>query len=1068
MSKLAGLSLANRSLIALATILVMAFGFVATASLRQELIPSLEFPIAAVATPYQGASPDVVEREVTEPIENAIKGVEGLETITSTSRTGMSSVQVELAYGTDLDRAVQEIQQAIGRISGRLPDNVDPVVQAGSFDDFPVIQMAASAGMTQQELSRRLESAVVPALKGIEGVRDATVTGVRKQEVSILLDPEKLFDKGLNNQTVTQALQANGLVLPGGSLDANGRALSIDVGRSFRSVKDIENIYLAPAPSPMIPGLPPQAPKKPVKLADVATVRMIEAKATAYTRTNGQPTLGISVTKTRDGNTVQISEEIREKVAELRTTLGPGADLTVITDQAPFIQESIEGLTHEGLLGLIFAVVVILLFLFSFRSTLVTAVSIPLSLLIAMIGLYAGDHSLNILTLGGLTIAVGRVVDDSIVVLENIKRHLEYGEARGPAILTAVREVTGAVTASTITTVAVFLPIGLVGGQVGELFRPFAVAVTIALLASLLVSLTIIPVLAYWFLKPGRAVLKALDKAGDDPAAREAAVREIRARADEKERRSLLQRSYVPVIRFAVRHKVITIVVALVIFVGTFGLTSGLKTDFLGDAGANTLNVTQQMPAGTSLAATDAAARKVEQAVRELDGVDNYQVTVGGNGGGVFGGGGGNRARYTINTKPDIDQTAFEDSLRRKLAGLDGVGTLQISEAGGGGFGTSIEVLVQAPDQESLEAATAQVVTAVKGVQGTADVASDLAAEEPGVSVTPDRRKAAEAGLSDAQIAQAVQTALNGTRQSALVGGEQRDVYLRSGVVPETAADLRKLDITSPTGKTVDLEDVATVREVRRPTQLSRVDGERAAKVTAKPEGRDLGTVTADLTERVNALTLPQGAKASIGGVSADQQESFAQLGIALLAAIAIVFLVMVATFRSLIQPLILLVSVPFAATGALGLLRITDTPMGVAAIIGMLMLVGIVVTNAIVLIDLINQYRAEGMGIREAVIEGGRHRLRPILMTAVATICALLPMSLGLTGGGVFISQPLAVVVIGGLVSSTLLTLVLVPTLYTLVEEVKERARRGRGRRRPQEPGPAAESARPELAARA
>ncbi|WP_283138035.1 efflux RND transporter permease subunit [Rhizohabitans arisaemae] len=1030
MSKLARLSLANRSVIALATIAIMIFGGLITPSLRQELIPSLELPVAAVATAYPGASPEVVEREVTEPIENAVKGIAGLESVTSTSSSGFSTVQVSFTYGIDIKSAVQEIEQAVGRLGPRLPADVDPSVQAGRFDDFPVVILAASSALDQQRLADQLEKTVIPELTAIDGVRDARVAGVRDKEIAIRLDLGKVLKAGLTPSGVTNALQANGVVLPGGTLTEGGRTLAIDAGRSYASIDELRNLTLAPAPSPAlaIPGLAAPKPAKAVKLSDVADIDVREATARALTRTNGQPTLGIQVVKAADASTVAISDAVHAKLGDLRTAMGNGADLTVVFDQAPFIKDSIHGLTTEGLLGLAFAVLVILLFLFSFRSTIVTAVSIPLSLLIAMIGLYVSDYSLNILTLGALTIAVGRVVDDSIVVLENIKRHLGYGERRRDAVLTGTKEVTGAITASTITTVAVFLPIAFVGGQVGELFRPFAVTIAIALLASLLVSLTIIPVLAYWFLKPSTGV--------------------DRTAAEERERNGIMQRTYVPIINWAVRRKALTLALGMLVFIGTIALTPALKTNFIDSSGQNTLSVTQTLPPGTDLATTDAAARKVEQAIGALTEIETYQVTVGSTGSALLGAGGGNQARFSISTDPDADQAAFKDRLRRVLDGLTDVGEVKVAGQQSGFGGSSLEVLVQAPDEKVLRSATQMVTDMVRGIEGAADVTNDLEAAEPGVEVVPDRTKAAKAGLSDAQIGQAVQQSVSGSRRPILVGGETYSLVIRGGIIPLTVKDLKGLNIATPTGKTVRITDVATVREVDRPTRLTRIDGARSAKVTASPSADDLGRINTALTAKLAELKLPAGAKAVIGGVSADQQEAFGQLGLALVAAVAIVFAVMVATFGSLIQPLILLVSVPFAATGALGLLLATDTPLGVPAIIGLLMLVGIVVTNAIVLIDLINQYRSAGLGVREAVVEGARHRLRPILMTAVATICALFPMSLGLTGGGVFISQPLAVVVIGGLISSTLLTLVLVPTLYTLVEEFKERRKSRRGRR--------------------
>lgn len=671
------------------------------------------------------------------------------------------------------------------------------------------------------------------------------------------------------------------------------------------------------------------------------------------------------------------------------------------------------------------------MFLLSVRSTLVTAISIPLSLLVALIALWGWGFSLNLLTLGGLTIAVGRVVDDSIVVLENIKRHLGYGEEKSTAVLNGVREVAGAVTASTLAAVTVFLPIVVVGGMVGQLFRPFSLAVTIALLASLLVSLTI-PVLAYWFLKA--------------PAGAAREPERVREQALAREWRSPLQRAYVPMIRWVSRHQVVTILLGVVVFAGSMALVPRLETSFLGNSQQNTFNVQQELPPGTSLARTTEAAKEVEQALDDVPDVRSYQVTVGSMGGdfaAFFGMAGTNSARFAVTTDPEADQSRVESELRSALNDLEGVGELTLSNASEGQVGSELEVTVTAPDNRALRQAAGQVTDAVRDVSTTRDVTSNLTSEVPRISVDVDEEKAAERGLTEAQIGRAVQLVNQGRpAAAATIDGERRDVEIRldgpSSTDPDEVADIR---IPAPSG-TVRLGEVADVSRTQAPIRITHTDGDRSATVSATPTTENIGAVTADVRERLADLELPEEADYALGGVSEDQQRAFRDLGIALGAAVLLVYLIMVATFRSIVQPLILLVSVPFAATGTVGLLLATDTPLGVSALIGALMLVGIVVTNAIVLLDLVNTYRAGGMDARTAVVEGGRRRLRPVLMTAIATICALTPMALGLTGDGAFISRPLALTVIGGLTTSTLLTLLLVPALYVLTEDLGARVR--------------------------
>ncbi|GAA3438813.1 hypothetical protein GCM10018954_084320 [Kutzneria kofuensis] len=587
---------------------------------------------------------------------------------------------------------------------------------------------------------------------------------------------------------------------------------------------------------------------------------------------------------------------MRDKISQLEADLGDNAKLTVIQDQAPAVNKAVEGLTEEGLLGLAFAVVVILIFLLSVRSTIVTAVSIPLSVVIALIVLWTTKTSLNLLTLGGLTIAIGRVVDDSIVVLENIKRHLSYGEDKKRAVLDGTREVAGAVTASTLTTVAVFAPIAVVGGLVGELFAPFGLTVTVALLASLLVALTIVPVLAYWFLKPA--------KEGTDP---EEAVR--------KELRNPLQRMYVPVIRFATRRRLTTVLIAILIMFGTLAMGAGLKTNFLDGSGENTINVSQALPVGSSLATTDAAAKRVESAIQGVDGVQTYQVTVGSGGGflGFGGNSGTSKASYAITIKDGADLDTVQNSLRDKLNALPDAGKITVGAGGGGGGfgGSSLQVVVQASDENVLRTASDAVQKTMSGISGVTDVTSDLVNSAPEVHVSVDRQAAAKQGLSDSTIGQAVQAQLAGSQIAQLtLNGTSENVVLRTGSAPGDLDALKALPLPGTTG-VVRLDSVATVQQTNGPVQIKRIDGARSATVSGTADSANTGAISADLTQKLKDTKLPAGATYSIGGVSQQQSDAFGNLGIALAVAVALVFLIMVAVFRSLIQPLVLLVSIP-------------------------------------------------------------------------------------------------------------------------------------------------------------
>jgi HAE1 family hydrophobic/amphiphilic exporter-1 len=657
--------------------------------------------------------------------------------------------------------------------------------------------------------------------------------------------------------------------------------------------------------------------------------------------------------------------------------------------------------------------------------------------LITFIGLGSLNYSLNLFTLSALTIAIGRVVDDSIVVIENINRHLSYGEPKKKAVLRAVREVSGAITAATITTVAVFFPITLVSGLIGELFRPFGFTFAIALVASLLVSLTIVPVLAYWFLKAPKQQEFKSEKEAEEAAAK------IRHEEEERERKSLLQRGYLPVLNWTQKRPVITLVASFLILMITFGMSGFLKTDFIGSSGNNGFVINQTLPAGATLEQKDAASAKVEQILLKEKSITVVNTTIGTSGDGrvAFGAAAGGIS-IQVTTEEDTDIVKLQDQLTETFAKDASLGEIKFASGGGPAFGGSdtIDIKVIAANDSQLTEGIKAVQAAMKGTKDAGEITNSLAEKQRTLRVTVDRMAAAKKGLTEIAVGGIVASAMKPSSIGKLnIDDVSTPIYVVKTDVANTVAKVKNISIPSATG-IVKLSSIAKIEEVEVPVSITSEKGDRTAKVMITPAGDNLGALTAEVTKRLNAVELPVGVTATIGGVSASQADSFSQLGIALLAAIAIVFVVMVATFSSIIQPLILLISIPFAATGALGLLLATNTPLGVPAIIGMLLLVGVVVTNAIVLIDLINQYRKQGRPTQQAIMDGARQRLRPILMTALATIFALTPMALGITGSGGFISQPLAIVVIGGLFSSTVLTLVIVPVLYWLVEGRKER----------------------------
>ncbi|MEV5053843.1 efflux RND transporter permease subunit [Arthrobacter sp. LAR12-1-1.1] len=1040
MFRLAKLSLANRALIALITVFASVFGVITMSSLKQELIPSIEFPQITVISSMPGASPEVVDKQISAPLEKALNSVEGLESTSSTSRNGVSQISLAFTYGSNLDRARNQIDRAISNAKQALPKDVQPQAIAGSISDFPIVFLAVSSDKPLSELNADLARLSVPRLQKLDGVRGADVTGGATQHIQILPRPKDLAASGAGIQSISDALKNNGALVPAGTIEEQGKTLSLQIGSPVDSLDAIK-------------ALPLGAARDAATIGSVADVSLVEDARTSITRTNGKETLALSVTKKPEGDTVAISHAVKDAIAQLEAELGSNAKFTPVFDQAPFIEKSIKDLTTEGLLGLGFAVLVILVFLMSVRATLVTAVSIPLSLLITFIGLSATGYSLNILTLGALTIAIGRVVDDSIVVIENIKRHLSYGEDKITAIVTAIREVAGAITASTLTTVAVFLPIAFVGDLAGALFRPFALTVTIALLSSLLVSLTIVPVLAYWFLRTPAVTGSPAGSAAD-----------IAAKAHEAEQSTLLQRGYLPVLAGTQRHPVLTLIAAALVLAGTVAMSPLLATDLLGRSGENSMTVKQALPAGTSLDEASASAIRVEDTLRGIDGIKDVQATTGNaqTGFSALLSSGASNSTFTVVTDEKANQGKLQDTVRSELSKLGDAGKITVgSQQGGFGTSSTVDITLKAATTADLRTASDAMVKAMDGVPGSSEVATNLAASQPVVQVKVDRAKAVAAGLNEERVA-GVLAATISPIPAGTVRIDTNDFPVRIGEGTRfTSIDaVREIPLPTAAG-TVPLGSVASVEQVDVPVSITASNGQRTARVSVTPSGSNLGAVSTEVQNRLKSVQLPPRVTATIGGATTQQADSFRQLGLALLAAIAIVYVIMVAAFKSLIQPLILLVSVPFAATGAIALLVVTGVPLGLPSLIGMLMLVGIVVTNAIVLIDLINQYRQPrngepGMNVADAITHGARQRLRPILMTALATVFALTPMALGLTGGGGFISQPLAIVVIGGLISSTALTLILVPVLYRLVEGRRERKALQKSLRRGRHSGPA------------
>jgi HAE1 family hydrophobic/amphiphilic exporter-1 len=1015
------LSLRLGVVVFLGVVLLFGAGIFAATQVQQDLLPDISVPAVIVITPYPGASPEVVDQQVSVPVGNAMQGVPGANTVQATATQGASLVIVLFKDGTDLKSAEQDVNSALGKVKALLPAQaLSSTVQTFSTNSLPILTYAISASEPLGDLAGQVRAAALPKLKGLAGVSSVVVTGAPTDEVEVTLDPAKLAAHGISLGQVASALQQASIVQSIGSLKQGSATIPIQISGALTSLDQIGKITVTPAGAS--PGGKPAAP---VRIDQLGTVNVVSVPADTITRTNGKLSIGLQIIKGPNANTVTVANEVWTGLPGIESAIGHSVHFESISDQATPITQAIGDILREGLAGAIFAVLVIYLFLRSARATVVAAISIPLSLLVALIVLWQQGITLNILTLGGMMVAIGRVVDDSIVVLENISRHVSEGERPLVAAYTGAREIITAVAASTLTTVAVFLPIAFLTGIAGSFFRPFALTVVVALLASLVVAVTVVPLLASRLLPAVRA---------------EGVERRLRL--------SWTQRIYVPTIRWATSHRLLTIVAAAAFFAASMALIPLLRVNLLDQSSSPTFPISITMPANSTLVQTDAETQKVESLLSGIQGITAYQATVGGQSD-PFAPPGTVPADPTQASVLVLVQNGQYNSalagVQQSLRAYEGPAKIGVGQAQNSSNASSsqMQVDVSAGDRSTLQVANDLVLAALSRVQGLAELKTNLVTSKPQYQLVPTDKLAAS-GLNIQTLAAIVAQAING-QVAAQAVLPQGTMVIRVQLPPgtaDTAATLSALPIPTALG-VVPLSTLATIQQVTGPQTVTRVNGDLDATITGTITGNDTRAVQTSVSSALAGVSLPSGASLSTGGVFAQLSTVLTQFALALLAAIGLVYLIMVATFRSLLKPLVLLVAIPFAATGAIIALVATNTSLSLPGLIGILMLTGIVVTNAIVLLDLIEQYRDRGLNLHDAIIEGGRHRLRPILMTAFATMLALVPLAVLGGGGGIggaFISRPLAIVVIGGLFTSTVLTLILVPVLYSLASRFASR----------------------------
>jgi len=1007
---------------------VIILGFVAFSRLAVDLYPDIKLPVAAVITTYSGAGPEEVESQVSRPIESIMGTLANVKEIQSWSAPGSSIVIVRFNWGTDMDFATLNMREKLALIETYLPDAVDkPMVVKMDPTMMPVLQIGVTGGKDLAQLQDLVEDKIKPELERVDGVASVILTGGLTREVRVDVDPAKLSNYGLTLGQVTQVLRADNFNLAGGTVRHGPRELFVRALQQFESVDDIKNVMITTPAGANI------------RLSDIAEITDGYKDAEQYTRVNGKPSIGIHILKQTDANSVKVSQKVRATLEEVGKTIPGGIEVGVVFDQADFINQSMSTIKRSMLEGALLAMLVIYVFLRSVPSTLVIATSIPLSVVATFLLMYFSKMTMNMVTMGGVALAIGRIVDDSIVVLESIFRHRLAGKPPEQAAVEGASEVGNAVMAATFTTVAVFFPVVFVEGISAILFRPLAMTVSFGILSSLVVALTIIPLLS------SRMMTADI-------------VHEVKTEEGLSGPRRVLARLYLfldslgeryrLVIRWALRRRRRVVVTVSVLMVASLGLVPLIGAEFLPKSDAGQIGINIEMDKGTVLDETDQVTARVEAAVKAIPEVTTVFTSVGSEGSSrmyMTGASSGDTAtlKVMLCKKSERKRSTAEiaEDIRERVGDIAGA-KITVSEVDPMMTGMSsskpVNIEIAGDDLEVLRELSDRAVDIVRSVPGTREVESNLAEGKPEVRIKVDRAKAAYYGITPGQVASTVQAAFEGTVATRYrVEGDEVDVRVR--YQPSARDDLSKLGalmMTTPAGAQVPLSQVAELELARGPMSITRLHQVRTAQVTANISGRDLNSVIRDIQERMEkGLALPGGYTVKYTGENKEMVESFQSLLYALLLAVVLVYAVMAIQYESFFDPFVIMFSVPTCFIGGAFGLAVTGRTFNVVAFIGVIMLVGIAVSNAIVLVDYIKTLRERGMERNQAIEEAGAVRLRPVLMTALCTIIALLPLALGLGEGGE-LEAPLATVVIGGLTASTVITLVLVPVVYTIFDD--------------------------------
>lgn len=985
-------SLKNAGVIFIAMLMVIAGGFYSVKTMKMESMPNVDIPYIIVQVPYVGATPEQGLEDIGKPLEATLSGLKKLDNLYIEAHSNVVVGILEFEMSKDMEEAEKDVTTAVSSI--KLPAGAEkPEILKDGPSAMPVFTFALSSdSANQSDLTEYINERIKPALTGIDGVGTIDISGETEKEVAVKLDPDKMKQHGITYETVKQTFLAHHFSFPAGQVNVDDKTLNVQADFKLDSVNAVEDIQIL--------SQGPNGVQK-VNLSEIATVSYSNKKETVYTRLNEKPAVLVEMKAQAGSNTVEVVGQAKEKLDALE--LPAGYTLTKLYDTSKEVKTSVDGMLREVLLGTLFAVLVTFLFLRNIRATIVAVLSIPLSILASMITLKYFGYSLNMMTLAGIAVAVGRVIDDSIVVIENVYRRTLTSPKRDERmVLTAAKEVGGAITSSTLTTIAVFGPLSFVPGIIGRFFAPFGITVIVALAFSLIVSLTVVPLLAKLFL--------------------------LRIKPKE-EKESIFQKAYKNTLSWVLNKRALTMVMALVMFAGSLVLVPMIPKNFLPQEKAVSYRLTGDLPAGTSLDKANEIAVKIEDILQQEKQIKHTQTIVN-----------GEHIRFSIDLKEDTTKgqtSSFENRVRTEVEKLDG--DMQVALAPVGIVGTSgLALIVEGGNAKDLETAGTLITDKIKNIDGLENVESNLSGVKEQLQLEIDDDKAAEKGLSPIMVAGFVQELISGNHVGDIqVEGKTTSVnlLLNSGSV-DSITDIMSQKMTNPMGQQVSLSEVATLKKAPSPSALYRLNQQQYVQVTGRITTDNSSGVQAEVDKRLKTIDLPSGVNVRSEGQAQAMNEGFTNMMMAMAVAVVLVFIVMLVAFGNMLMPVAILSSLPFLFSGGLLGLYLTDQALGMPALVGFLMLIGIVVTNAIVLMERVKQNEKKGMEIKAALLEAGKTRLRPILMTALATIGALLPLALSSEGG--LISRSLAIVVISGLLTSTLLTLVIVPTTYHVMKSIK------------------------------